>query len=183
MKPIIYLCLLAGLFACGQKGPLFLADEAQPQEKPTVAIDNPNAKIQPDFIRFKALTVSGQSAELSQNTAAGWEAVLMPLDKSNNLIRYAIFNRALTSSTPTFAMLIGHVQNKTIKGQRSQTISAGDYLRFRGLERGADQIPTLLNRINEYFANNPRIQHGKNKDFLIENQGNIDIYVSVEKTQ
>lgn len=182
MKRLFYsFFLLLSLSACGQKGPLFLTDEETKREKPTLAIDNPNAKVQPDLITFNELTISGQKTKLAQNTAVGWETVLA-VGTDTQLVRYVVFDKPLTVKSPTLSMLIGHAQRKDIKGQTAVKLADGNYLRFRGLERGVDQIPTLLNRIDDYFANNPAIRHGGNKDFLVENQSFVDIYVSVEKT-
>ncbi|PID66668.1 MAG: hypothetical protein CR975_01625 [Gammaproteobacteria bacterium] len=181
MKAIIYVFLFLGLFACGQKGPLFLVDETSNADKPQVAVDNPNAKIEPDLVRFKALTVSGKKAQVERNISADWEKILVPLSDSNNLIRYMLFNQPLSKARAPFSAVLGHVQKKSIRGQVSRQIVAGDYLRFSGVERGADQIPTLLNRINEYFATHKNLKHGKNKDFLVENRGRIEIYITVEK--
>ncbi len=183
MKAIFYLFVLLGLFACGQKGPLYLVDEPVESKKIDAPIDNPNAKITPDWVTFKALTVSGQKAQVERNIAGAWEKLLVPLRDSNNLIRYVVFNQSIEQGKAPFTMLVGYVQKKNIQGQISQSIDAGSYLRFSGVERGADQIPTLLNRIKEYFSSNPNIRHGKNKDFLVENKGLIEVYISVEKTQ
>ncbi len=188
MKPIAYplfLLLAAGLSACGQKGPLFLADEQTSEtEKPIIVIDNPNADIQPDFVEINPLIISGQLTELNENTAAGWEAVLAPVEESSNLIRYVVFMTSpIAQPTPTFSMLIGNAQKKIIKGQTRKRLTGGNYLRFRSLERGVDQIPTLINRVNSYLAANPHLKQGSANDFIIENEQLIDLYISVENTK
>lgn len=187
MKPIAYALLIllgTGLSACGQKGALFLAEDAPPTEKSSVIIDNPNASIKPDFIEMSGLTISGQLTQLNENNAAGWESVLAPLTETTNLVRYVVFTESPVGKTnPTFTMLIGNPQEKIIKGQTRKRLSGGNYLRFSSLERGVDQIPTLLNRVNSYFAENPRLRHGKAGDFIIENDRRIDLYISVENTQ
>ncbi len=181
MKSIIYLCFLFGLVACGQKGPLYLPEKPIVKEKPTVATNNPNAKIKPDFIQFKSVIVSGKKAQIEKNTATHWRKMLVPLKDSRNLIRYVVFNQSIAKGKAPFTMLVGFVQKKQIKGQVNQTISTGDYLRFSSVEHGRNQIPILLNRVKEYFAKNKDIRYGKNKDFLVENKGRIDIYISVDK--
>lgn len=177
-----FIFLLLWLSACGQKGPLYLEDKPEAQEQPTIIIDNPNANIIPDYALIDQLTISGQSIELNQNTAMGWEAVLTPEENTTNLIRYVVFNQNMvTSDYQTITMTIGSVQKKRIPKQARETIQRGNYLRFRSLERGVDQIPTLLNRIKHYFAANPQLSRSNGKDFLIENQQYIDIYIPVEK--
>ncbi len=181
MKSIIYICFLLGLVACGQKGPLYLPDKPITEKKPTVITDNPNVKIQPDFIQFSSLIISGKKAQIEKNTASAWKKMLVPLNGSRNLIRYVVFNQSVENAKAPFAMTLGFVQKKQIKGQVNQVINTGSYLRFSSIEHGVDQIPTLLNRVKDYFANNKDIRHGKNKDFLVENNGRIDIYISMEK--
>ncbi len=181
MKLIVYLCFLLGLGACGQKGPLYLPNKPIKEEKLTVITNNPNAKIKPEFIQFKSIIVSGKKAQIEKNTASAWQKMLVPLKNSRNLVRYVVFSRAVNNAKTPFAMTVGFVQKKNIKGQVNQKINTGFYLRFSSVEHGINQIPTLLNRVKEYFDNHKDIRHGKNKDFLVENKGRIDIYISMEK--
>ena len=73
------------------------------------------------------------------------------------------------------------IQKNNIKGQEKRQINTGNYLRFRGVKLGYDQIPTLINRVKRYFAENPYLRRAKDRDFLIDKQTLIDIYIPVEK--
>lgn len=167
--------------ACGQKGALYLSEEEDTDPKrPAVTIDNPNAKIIPDFVQIEQLTISGKLVELSQNTATGWQALLFREEKDQS-IRYVIFeDNLINNSGKSLTMLLGTVQSKVIRNQIRDDVPAGNYLRFRSLEKGVAQIPTVINRAKSYLAANPRLQRGVGNDFLIENNQYIDLYIPVE---
>ncbi|MGY0399194.1 MAG: LptM family lipoprotein, partial [Ostreibacterium sp.] len=175
---------LSILFAlgCGQKGPLYLGKKTSKPLLPTATINNSDTKIIPEVLQLDDIMISGQSIQLSQNTTVGWQTVLNADKNNGNLIRYWVFSHSITTSTTknleNIDILIGNIQNKIIKGQTRQTIAAGEYLRFRSLSKDGSQIPTLISRAKDYLNNNKALKHGKNKDFIMENQKFIDLYLS-----
>lgn len=174
------------LFACGQKGALFLADESsqntkQNQQQPFLNADNPDADITPHLVTLQAITVSGKLTRLSENTVLGWQAVLPLQTDETNLIRYVIVENNLLAENTPVDMLIGYVQSKVVQGHIRQKLPAGTYLRFRSIESGTAHIPTLISHAKAYLQANPQWVRGKGKDFLTDNQQAIDLYLSVEK--
>lgn len=184
-RAVLLLSVFFGLFACGQKGALYLAEKKpkQPTEE-GIFIKQPATTVLPDVVQMNHVKVVGKLAQINQNNVPSWQAALTTAHNNTNLVRYVIFDDNLLIPAKPRTMLIGTVQNPhlaTDTHAEQRVIPSGNYLRFRATETGVQYIPKLIAAARTYVAENAGIRHRNAPDFLIDNQQAIDLYIAVER--
>ncbi len=178
----LFLVMLAFVVSCGQKGPLYLPKDAPPKKEHTSFPAKKETADAPNLVAIQPLVIVGRLAQINATTPPVWNAILTDKASKSDLVRYIVFDDDVLSRKTPLKMLIGKVS----KGQTGQPVvsrqlEGGNYLRFRSLETGFGHTATLIDRAVVYLNNHPGMRNNAGKDFLIDAQGNIDLYIAVKK--
>ncbi len=179
MKKVFYpffLSLTFLLLACGQKGPLYLADDGS--DKPSKAIlDVVTEQVdlaKPVLIQLNPLRIRGLKAQVTNPLAKDWDTVLASTKKET--LRFVVFESDVLNDN-TQKMVIGEVDQ--VNGQT--LIPKGQYLRFREPEARYIEIPKILSAVKQYLKQNPNYQRADAPvDFIMDEQGFIDFYIQIK---
>ncbi len=192
--PLLSICAVCLLSACGQSGALYLPDtettaektpaattavKAKPSSKPQ-ATKTYNDRVTTALVTLEALNITGKLAQFNPSQQQSWQALLAARPDDNNHLRYVTFEGDVLNDKQPLTVLVGHPQNKKLETRVNRSIAAGRYLRVRSLETGVNHIPTLIAVAKDYLKHTANSRRKGGGDFLIDTQENIDLFIAVE---
>lgn len=178
---IFLLPMFCLLFACGQKGALYLTEKDSPANTQGIFSQPAEQPLNTHLIDLTALHIVGESTSFSPNRQSDWKALLSHQSGDTNLLRYIVFTGDLLDNQTPITALVGYVQNSHIQSKEQQTLAAGRYLRIQSTTLNRNKVPTLLVAVKKYLQANPTIKRTHRGDFMIQSPTKLDVYLAVEK--